>query len=94
MITIFFTGNRLARLVYLSQGQKYNKEYFINEILEGINRGLNGGAGTRTTKTLKTPMDNCPWCSRAIHPPLSTIGQRLFPLFLLEIRDGSSLFRF
>jgi hypothetical protein len=59
MITIFFTGNRLARLVYLTQGQKYNKEYFINEILEGINRGLNGGAGTRTTKTLKIHMDNC-----------------------------------
>jgi hypothetical protein len=43
MITIFFTGNRLARLVYLPQGQKYNKGYLINEILEGINRGLNGG---------------------------------------------------
>jgi hypothetical protein len=38
MIMIFFTENRLARLVYWPQGQKYNKEYLINEILEGINR--------------------------------------------------------
>jgi histone-lysine N-methyltransferase SETMAR len=59
MITIFFAGNRLAGLVHLPQGQKYNKEYFINEILEEINRGLNGGAGTRTTKILKIDMDNC-----------------------------------
>jgi hypothetical protein len=43
----------------LPQGQKYNKKYFINKILEGMKRELNGGAGTRTTKTLKIHMDNC-----------------------------------
>jgi hypothetical protein len=36
-ITIFFTGRRLPRLAHLCHGQKYHKEDFINEILEGIN---------------------------------------------------------
>ena len=59
MITIFFTGNRLLKLAYLPQGQKYNQEYFINEILEGINQECNRGAGYRVTKTMKIHMDNC-----------------------------------
>jgi hypothetical protein len=59
MITIFVTSNRLLRLVFLPQGQKYNREYFINEILEGINEECNHGVGYRVTKTLKIRMDNC-----------------------------------
>jgi histone-lysine N-methyltransferase SETMAR len=59
MITIFFTANRLMRLVYLPQGQKCNKEHFINEILEGINDECNHDTGYRVTKTLKIHMDNC-----------------------------------
>jgi hypothetical protein len=59
MVTIFFTGNRLLKLAYLPQGQKYNQEYFINEILEGINQECNQGAGYRVTKTMKIQMDNC-----------------------------------
>jgi hypothetical protein len=59
MITIFFTGNRLIKLAYLPRGQKYNKEYFINAILEGINKECNHGVGYRHTKHMKIHMDNC-----------------------------------
>jgi hypothetical protein len=59
MVTIFFIANRLLKLVYLPQGQKYNKEYFMNEILEGINQESNHGTGYRVTKTMKIHMDNC-----------------------------------
>jgi hypothetical protein len=59
IVTIFFTANRLVKLVYLPQGQKYNKKYFINEILEGINQECNHGTGYRVTKTMKIHMDNC-----------------------------------
>jgi ATP-dependent Lon protease len=58
MVTIFFTANRLLKLAYLSQGQKSNKEHFINEILKGINQEFNQGTGDRTTKTMKIRMDN------------------------------------
>jgi histone-lysine N-methyltransferase SETMAR len=59
MITIFFTGRRLLRLVYLPQGQKYNKEYFVSEILQGIGDACNHGHGNRGTKSMKIHMDNC-----------------------------------
>jgi hypothetical protein len=59
MVTIFFTANRLLTLVSLPQGQKYNKEYFINEILEGINLECNHGTGHTVTKTMKIHMENC-----------------------------------
>jgi hypothetical protein len=59
MVTIFFTANRLLKLVYLPQGQKYNKEYFISEILEGINEECNHVTGYRVTKMMTIHMDNC-----------------------------------
>jgi hypothetical protein len=59
IVTIFFTANRLVTLVYLPRGQKYNKEYFINEILEGINQQCNHGTRYRVTKTMKIHMDKC-----------------------------------
>jgi hypothetical protein len=59
MITIFFTANRLLKVAYLPQEQKYNKEYFINEILKGINQECNQGTGYRVTKTMAIQMDNC-----------------------------------
>jgi hypothetical protein len=40
----------LIKLVYLPEGQKYNKEYFINAILEGINEECNHGVGYRHRK--------------------------------------------
>jgi hypothetical protein len=36
MVTIFFTANRLVKLVDLPQGQTYHKDRFTHEILEGI----------------------------------------------------------
>jgi hypothetical protein len=48
MVTIFFTANRLVKLVYLPQEQKYNKKYFINEILEGINQSAITAQDTRS----------------------------------------------
>jgi hypothetical protein len=37
MITICFTGTRLLGLVHLPQGQKRNKDYFVNERFKGTN---------------------------------------------------------
>jgi hypothetical protein len=59
MAIIFFTANGLVKLVSVPQGQKYNKEYFINEISEGINQDCNHGTGYRVTKTMNIHMDNC-----------------------------------
>jgi hypothetical protein len=59
MVRIFFTANRLVKLVYLLQVQKYNKEYFLNETSEGINQECNHGTGYTVTKTMKIHMDNC-----------------------------------
>jgi histone-lysine N-methyltransferase SETMAR len=59
MITIFYTGNRLIKLAHLPGRQKYNKEYFINAILEGINEECNHGVGYGHTKHMKIHMDNC-----------------------------------
>jgi histone-lysine N-methyltransferase SETMAR len=84
-VIIFFTANRLVKLVYLPQGQKYNKKYFINEILEGINQECNHGTGYRATKTMEIHMDNCRvenaletsqaigqmTIERLVHPPYS-----------------------
>jgi hypothetical protein len=58
MIAIVFLGTRLLKLVYLLQGQKCNKEYFTNAILEGMNKECNRGAGCRIIKTMKIHMDN------------------------------------
>jgi hypothetical protein len=58
MITIFFTGNRLIKLVYLPGGQRYNRQYFINAILEGIKEECNHGVGYRHTKRMNIHMDN------------------------------------
>jgi hypothetical protein len=59
MVTIFFTGNRLVKLVYFRQGQKSHKEYFIREILEGINQECKQGTGYMVIKMMKIHMDNC-----------------------------------
>jgi histone-lysine N-methyltransferase SETMAR len=59
MVTIFLTANRLVKLVYLPQRQKYNQEHFINEILEGINQECNHGTGHTVTKTMRIHIDNC-----------------------------------
>jgi hypothetical protein len=59
MSIIFFTASRLMKLIYLPQGQKYNKDYFINEILEGINQQCHHSTGYRVTKTMIIHMDNC-----------------------------------
>jgi hypothetical protein len=59
MVIIFFTGNRLLKLAYLPQGQRYNQKYFINEIFEGINQECNQSTGYRVTKAMKIQMDNC-----------------------------------
>jgi histone-lysine N-methyltransferase SETMAR len=59
MVTIFFTVIRLLRLPHLPQGQKCHKEYFMNEILEGINQECNQGTGHRVTKTMTIQMDRC-----------------------------------
>jgi hypothetical protein len=59
MITIFVTGNRLIQHAHFQGGQKYNKEHFINAILEGINEECNQGVGYRHTKHMKIHMDNC-----------------------------------
>jgi hypothetical protein len=45
MITLFFTGTQLMKLVHGPQGQNGNMEYFINDILEAINEECNHGAG-------------------------------------------------
>jgi histone-lysine N-methyltransferase SETMAR len=58
MITIFFTGDQLIHLAALSRGMNFNKEYFINEILEGIHQSCNQGSGYQVTKTIKIHMDN------------------------------------
>jgi hypothetical protein len=58
MITIFLTGTRLLKLVYLRQRQKRNKEYPVNEILERINKECNHGAGCRIAERRKIHMDN------------------------------------
>jgi hypothetical protein len=58
IVTIFFTANRLVKRVYFPQGQKYTKEYFTNEILEGINQECNHGTGYRVTTTMTIHMDN------------------------------------
>jgi hypothetical protein len=39
-----------AEAYTLTSGQKFNKEYFINEILEGTNKECNQGTGYRITK--------------------------------------------
>jgi hypothetical protein len=90
MLTIFFTANRLVKLVYLPQGQKYNKEYFINEILEGINQKCNHGTRYRVTKTIIIHMDNC-----RVHHALETLQaigrmkiERLaHPLYSLDLTE-------
>jgi hypothetical protein len=65
MVAIFFTANRLMKLASFPQRQKYNKEYFINEILEGINQECNQDTGYMVTKTMKIQIDKCrghnPW---------------------------------
>jgi histone-lysine N-methyltransferase SETMAR len=67
MITIFFIANRLLKLTYLPQGEKYNKEYFLNEILEGINRECNQGTRYSVTKTTKIHLNDC-----RVHDTLET----------------------
>jgi hypothetical protein len=59
MVTTFFTANLLLKPAYLFQEQKYNKEYFLNETLEGINQEYNHCTGFRVTKAMKIQMDNC-----------------------------------
>jgi ATP-dependent Lon protease len=59
MLTIFITANRFLKLASLPQGQKYNKEYFLNEKLKGINQECNPGTGYRVTKVMTIHMDNC-----------------------------------
>jgi hypothetical protein len=85
IITIVCTGNQLLKLVDLPPRQKYNKEYFMNETLEGSNEECNRSAGYRVTKTMKTHLDNCQvqnttesWQkirgmkkNRLVHPPYS-----------------------
>jgi hypothetical protein len=44
----------LLKLVHLPEGQKCTKEYFVNEILEGIDEECNHGAGHRIAKTLES----------------------------------------
>jgi ATP-dependent Lon protease len=58
MVTIFITANRFLKLAYLPQGQKYNKEYFLNEKLKGVNQECNHGTGYRVTKVMTIHMDN------------------------------------
>jgi hypothetical protein len=58
MITIFFTGNRLLRLVSFPQGQKSNKEYFHIHVLDGTNQECDRDAGYQVTKTMTIQMDN------------------------------------
>jgi hypothetical protein len=45
MVITFFNVIRLLKLAYLPQGQKYNKKYFINVILAGINQEFDQGTG-------------------------------------------------
>jgi hypothetical protein len=59
IVKIFITVNRLLKLAYLPQGQKYNKEYFLNEKLKRINQECNYGTGYRVTKVMTIDMDNC-----------------------------------
>jgi hypothetical protein len=59
MVTIFFTSTRLMSLDCLPRGQKYNKDYFINGILESINTTCNDDLGQRVTKHMSIHMDNC-----------------------------------
>jgi hypothetical protein len=59
MVTIFITANRLLKLASLPQGQKYNKEYCINEKLKGINQERNHGTRYRVTKVMTIHTDNC-----------------------------------
>jgi hypothetical protein len=54
----YFDWAGLLKLVYLPDGQKCNKEYFVNKIFEGINGEYNHGAGCRITKTIKIHLDN------------------------------------
>jgi hypothetical protein len=68
MVTIFFTADRLVALIYFPQGQKYNKEYFINEILEGINQECNHGTGYWVIKTMKININDC-----RVHNALDTL---------------------
>jgi hypothetical protein len=58
MITIFFTGTRLLKLFDSPQGQKWNKDDFINEILEGSSQKCNRSAGYKVTKMMKIQLDN------------------------------------
>jgi hypothetical protein len=58
MIIIFFTGTRLPKFVRLVQGQKCNKEYFITEMLEEINREWNYSAQCWIAKAMKIHVDN------------------------------------
>jgi hypothetical protein len=46
------------KLVHLSQGQKCDKEYFANEILEVINKECTHGPARRMSKTMKMHMSN------------------------------------
>jgi ATP-dependent Lon protease len=59
MAAIFITANRFLKLAYSPQGQKYNKEYFLNEKLKGINQERNHDTGNRVTKVMTIHMDNC-----------------------------------
>jgi hypothetical protein len=59
MVRIFCTANRLLKVADLPQGQKYNKEYFSNETVKGINRECNQGSGYRVTNPMKIQMDDC-----------------------------------
>jgi hypothetical protein len=58
IITVGFTDARLLRFLHLLQGQKCNKDNFINEILTQINKEYNHGAGHGVTKKMKIHMDN------------------------------------
>jgi hypothetical protein len=58
MMAIFLTANRLLKHAYFRQRPKYNKEYFINEILEGSNQECNQGTGYRVRKTMTIHMDD------------------------------------
>jgi hypothetical protein len=59
MVALFITANRFLKLAYLPQGQKYNKEYFINEKLKGIDQECNYGTGYMVTKVMTIHMDDC-----------------------------------
>jgi hypothetical protein len=57
MVTIF-SGIQLMCLDYLPRGQKYNKLYFKDVILDQTDRGLNRGREQSRTKSARIHMDN------------------------------------